>query len=64
MTLLTADTAVRNPGRDIPRIVDLYRAGRLKLDELVSQRLALDQFGRAFEALEAGTVARSVIAFG
>lgn len=51
------------PARDIPRIMSLYASGRLKLDELVSQRLSLDDFAAAFTALEAGTVARSVIVF-
>lgn len=51
------------PARDIPRTMDLYRAGRLDLDRLVSQRLPLDRFGDAVAAAEAGTVARSVITF-
>jgi S-(hydroxymethyl)glutathione dehydrogenase/alcohol dehydrogenase len=49
------------PVRDINRIVDLYRAGRLKLDELITQRVALPDFQQAFDAAEAGTVARSVV---
>jgi len=52
------------PARDIPRIVDLYRAGRLDLDRLVSQRLPIDRFADAVRDAEAGTVARSVITFG
>jgi S-(hydroxymethyl)glutathione dehydrogenase/alcohol dehydrogenase len=51
------------PHRDIPRIVDLYRSGRLDLDTLVGQRLPLDRVHDAFAAAEAGTVARSVITF-
>jgi S-(hydroxymethyl)glutathione dehydrogenase/alcohol dehydrogenase len=49
------------PQRDIPRIVDLYRDGRLDLDRLVSQRLPLARFDEAFTALEAGEVARTVV---
>jgi S-(hydroxymethyl)glutathione dehydrogenase/alcohol dehydrogenase len=49
------------PGRDIPRIVALYRAGKLPIDALISQRLPLEQVQAAFDAAEAGTVARSVI---
>ena len=52
------------PARDIPRIMRLWRAGALDLDGLVSQRLPLDAFQDAFDALERGTVARSVITFG
>lgn len=49
------------PHRDIPRIVDLYRAGRLDLDTLITQRLPLDRVQEAIDAADAGTVARSVI---
>ncbi|HEY8216991.1 MAG TPA: Zn-dependent alcohol dehydrogenase [Acidimicrobiia bacterium] len=49
------------PARDIPRIMRLWRAGSIDLDGLVSQRLPLDAFKDAFDALERGTVARSVI---
>ena len=51
------------PQRDIPRIVDLYRSGRLDLDTLVTQRLPLERVHEAIDAAEAGTVARSVIVF-
>jgi S-(hydroxymethyl)glutathione dehydrogenase/alcohol dehydrogenase len=49
------------PGRDIPRIVALYRAGKIDLDGLVSQRLPLDRVAEAFTAADNGTAARSVI---
>ena len=52
------------PGRDIPRIVALYQAGKLPIDRLISQRLPLDQVATAFAAADAGTVARSVITMG
>jgi S-(hydroxymethyl)glutathione dehydrogenase / alcohol dehydrogenase len=48
---------------DVPRLVDLYRAGELKLDEVVSHRLRLDEIGRGLERLRAGTAARQVIVF-
>ena len=48
---------------DIPRYVDLYLNGRLKLDELVSARIALDDVNRGFEAMRRGEAARSVIVF-
>jgi S-(hydroxymethyl)glutathione dehydrogenase/alcohol dehydrogenase len=48
---------------DMPRYVDLYLSGRLKLDELVSARIGLDQINDGFEAMRRGEVARSVIAF-
>lgn len=46
---------------DMPRILDLYMAGKLKLDELVSRKLPLDQINTALELMEKGEVARSVI---
>jgi S-(hydroxymethyl)glutathione dehydrogenase/alcohol dehydrogenase len=48
---------------DMPRYIDLYLQGRLKLDELVSQRIALHDVNDGFEAMKAGSVARSVIVF-
>src|SRR5438477_9811366 len=49
--------------RDVPRLIALYRAGKLKLDELVTRRFALNEVGEAFAALQAGDVARGVITF-
>lgn len=48
---------------DMPRILDLYMAKKLKLDELVSRRLPLDQINTAMEIMEKGEVARSVIVY-
>lgn len=48
---------------DMPRLVDLYLDGRLKLDELVSRRIRLDEVNDGFDAMKAGSVARSVIVF-
>jgi S-(hydroxymethyl)glutathione dehydrogenase / alcohol dehydrogenase len=52
------------PARDIPRVVRLWRSGALDLEGLVTQRLPLEEFRAAFDALERGTVARSVVTFG
>ena len=51
------------PQAEFPRLISLYKAGKLKLDELVSRRFSLDEINGAFEALGKGEVARSVIAF-
>lgn len=48
---------------DMPRILELYRQGRLKLDELVSARITLDGLNAAAAELRTGTVARSVVVF-
>lgn len=49
------------PQVDFPKLVDLYMAGRLKLDELITRRFALDEINEAFRAMEAGEVARGVL---
>lgn len=52
-----------NLRRDMPRLVDLYMQKKIKLDELVSRRIKLDDINTAFEAMEKGEVARSVIIY-
>ena len=52
-----------NMSRDVPMLIALYRAGKLKLDELITRRYRLAQVGEAFGALERGEVARGVIEF-
>jgi len=47
----------------MPKLIDLYMRGKLKIDELVSRRIKLDDVNRAFEAMEKGEVARSVIVY-
>ena len=48
---------------DMPNYVDFYLAGRLKLDELLSRHITLDEINEGFEALKTGEIARSVIKF-
>lgn len=48
---------------DIPNYIDLYRQGRLKLDEMVSIIRPLDDINEAFRAMKAGEVARNVLTF-
>lgn len=49
--------------RDVPRLVEAYRAGDLKLDELVTQTFALDDINDGLAALGGGDVVSAVIAF-
>ncbi|MGH9265179.1 MAG: Zn-dependent alcohol dehydrogenase [Acidimicrobiales bacterium] len=49
--------------RDVPRLVDLYRQGRLRLAELVSRRIGLHEVNEALEAMRSGDGARSVIVY-
>jgi S-(hydroxymethyl)glutathione dehydrogenase/alcohol dehydrogenase len=48
---------------DMPRLVDFYLSGQLKLDEMISRRIKLDQINDAFAEMKTGEVARSVITF-
>ena len=50
------------PFRDVPLLIDLYRSGRLQLERLVT-RCSLDQVNEALQAMETGSLARSVIVY-
>lgn len=49
------------PTRDFPMLADWYQKGELKLDELVTRTIALNQADEAFAAMERGETLRSVI---
>ena len=51
------------PHIDFPRLLNLYRQGRLKLDELISRSFPLEEVNAAFDVLSNGEVARSVLTF-
>jgi S-(hydroxymethyl)glutathione dehydrogenase/alcohol dehydrogenase len=48
---------------DIPNYLELYRQGRLRLDEMISARRSLAEINDAFRAMTAGEVARTVLTF-
>jgi S-(hydroxymethyl)glutathione dehydrogenase/alcohol dehydrogenase len=48
---------------DFGRLADLYLAGQLRVDELITRRYALDEVNEAFRALADGELARGVIVF-
>ncbi len=48
---------------DLPRLVSLYLAGKLKVDQLITRRYGLDEANEAFRALAAGELARGLIVF-
>ena len=50
--------------RDIPRLLDHHRNGDLLLEELIGQRIRLDDIEAAFETMRGGQLARSVVVFG
>ena len=51
------------PRVDFPRMLHLYMAGKLKLDELITRRYKIDEAPQAFADLESGKNARGVIVF-
>ncbi len=48
---------------DITLYLDFYRHGRLLLDEMVTRRGRLEDVNAAFQAMKAGEVARTILAF-
>ena len=51
------------PRIDFPRMLGLYMAGRLKLDELITKRYKIEEAPQAFADMESGKNARGVIVF-
>jgi NDMA-dependent alcohol dehydrogenase len=54
---------MQSPRAAIPALLDLYRAGRLKLDELVTKVYSLDQINDAYSDMREGRNIRGVIRF-
>jgi S-(hydroxymethyl)glutathione dehydrogenase/alcohol dehydrogenase len=52
-----------NPRVAIPQLLNLYRDGTLKIDELITKTYTLDQVNQGYEDLEAGTILRGAITF-
>jgi S-(hydroxymethyl)glutathione dehydrogenase / alcohol dehydrogenase len=48
---------------DMPKYIDFYQQGRLKLDEMITVRGKLEDVNEAFRAMKAGEVARTVLMF-
>lgn len=51
------------PSRDIPKFVDMWRAGRLPVEKLVSSTIALDDINKAMDLLANGAELRQIIDF-
>lgn len=51
------------PARDIPRYIGLYQAGKLPINALMGERLALSDINRGFDRLAAAESLRDVIVF-
>ncbi len=49
--------------REFPRLLELWRAGRLELEEMITEHRTLDEADAAFTAMQEGRVIRQVIRF-
>ena len=52
------------PSRDVPRFVAMFRAGRLPVDQLLSETIGLDDLNPALDRLARGESVRQVIVMG
>ena len=50
-----------NPLTDIPRLLGLYRAGDLKLDELITNRYRLEDLNQGYQDMNDGKNIRGII---
>jgi alcohol dehydrogenase len=50
-----------DPARDIPRYIEWYRAGKLPVDRLLSERIRLDDINAAFDRLADGKSVRQIV---
>src|SRR5687767_1836143 len=48
---------------DVPRIVDWYMEGKLRIDELITHKLPLERINEGFELMERGESIRSVVVY-
>ena len=49
------------PQEDFPKLARAYLRGELKLDELITQRITLDEINDGFDALRRGEAIRTII---
>ncbi|GFE89607.1 S-(hydroxymethyl)glutathione dehydrogenase [Steroidobacter agaridevorans] len=48
---------------DVPKIVDWYMDGKIKIDELITHRMPLDDINKAFDLMHSGESIRSVVIY-
>ena len=63
LTITGCTLGSARPQIDIPRYVDLFMAGKLPLDRLVSARYSLDQINKAVKDTLEGKIVRGVVTF-
>lgn len=55
---------MKSPREAMPMLLQMYRAGKLKLDELITKTYTLDQINEAYDDMRDGKNIRGVILFG
>jgi alcohol dehydrogenase len=51
------------PSRDIPKFIEMFHAGQLPVDKLLTDTIKLEEINEGFDRLHKGEVARQVILF-
>jgi len=51
------------PKRDIPRFIEMFQAGRLPVDRLLTHKLSLDELNEGFDRLASGQGVRQAVIF-
>lgn len=52
-----------NPTSDITALLDMYKLGALRLDEMITRTYSLEEIGTGYEAMHSGTNLRGVVLF-
>ncbi|HBS36790.1 MAG TPA: S-(hydroxymethyl)glutathione dehydrogenase, partial [Parvularcula sp.] len=48
---------------DVPKIVDMYMEGRIKIDEMITHKMPLEKINDAFDLMHRGESIRSVVVY-
>jgi S-(hydroxymethyl)glutathione dehydrogenase/alcohol dehydrogenase len=62
-TLMACLYGTSRPTKDIPLLIEMFRQGRLQLDELVTHRFALEDINEAVTKMDSGHDARGIVVF-
>lgn len=62
-TLMGAFGGSLKPRQDLPRLIELYQAGLLQTDQMITHRYKLEDVSQAFADMQAGRGAKGVIVF-
>jgi S-(hydroxymethyl)glutathione dehydrogenase/alcohol dehydrogenase len=52
-----------SPRVQVPNLLNLFEAGQLKIDEIITQEYTLDQVQQGYDDQAAGTIIRGVVKF-